>query len=913
MASLTDDFATSVDWWTHSGNTSISGGVLTCDVDGTTLNSYVLSNWYFDGDFDVQVDFSLTTYPDTNGWYCSLDIIADSDSTLFARATRQYNGAQRYAGVLYDPTSSQVTSATSDTIGKLRITRVGNTFSTYYWNGSSFTLLKSATHTTNTESTTRVRVRYYNAVDTPVAEGDFDNFAVNSADAIIYEGSGAVTASNASASGTGLIIDTDNTWILYSGALAILSGLPQTITGSSEFPQATTATVSGTGTVGRSGSGSPTADTATATGAGVVADVTGSGAGVADTATASGAGHISEVLTLSLSLTVDPLVQEIQLPIELEIYTVDTLALSLSLSIIDPYDSLTLPLSLSISDSQALELPIELTITDANVFYGSSASWTPKVILGGSDITSSIYGDVVVEAEEGVARIADFSIYKASGAINLTDYVGVTVLISATLNGVSYRLFTGIVDVPTYDPILKIISFSCTDNLQEIFESSDNDVIANVVGGYYHDAIFGESLGWDYAQNRLSTIPYSFDLSPYRISRLTAWESKATADYTFNESRIIDNTFSIDIANRRNIVNKIDIDLAYSFTRLKERVQNYNWRDNNDVCRRLFYNYGVPSKETILNTIESTGWEVIGDVVFTDLPPTGLYLCFGQYFSVLNSGQYASGVTFSLGKRYTQGVKEQYSLEVISEDSIDALGVIRTNKSYSAGTEYNSDEFLNTKISETDLSDFGSYSVDVNNDKYIDQIDGTARTDVLDTAINSATTEILKAHRNNFLFFDLPLNPQLDLIHTCEVDTTRLDAKGKVSKLTHILSTTGASITQVRLSLSKRYGLGLGSSSETVTQPESTPEAPDAQQGDLEMGLYIRTEITTTPFSENWSGWITNSYPKVYTTYFKVPEYPQGFVIHTPAVTDQSIDATTGSSSAKIYVTVPDDTLTMTG
>ena len=116
--------------------------------------------------------------------------------------------------------------------------------------------------------------------------------------------------------------------------------------------------------------------------------------------------------------------------------------------------------------------------------------WRLIVMLNGIDISASITGSWRVDAREGSARIAEFSMMPALGAIDPTDWVRQPVTLDYAavdiLGTIQWqrRLFTGIVDVPEYDPTTRITRFACTDRLQERLEQSNSDEVDSLIGGY---------------------------------------------------------------------------------------------------------------------------------------------------------------------------------------------------------------------------------------------------------------------------------------------------------------------------------------------------------------------------------------------------------------------------------------------
>ena len=101
---------------------------------------------------------------------------------------------------------------------------------------------------------------------------------------------------------------------------------------------------------------------------------------------------------------------------------------------------------------------------------GAAGIWTTIVTIAGVDVTESIFGNIVINADEDSARVADLTIAPASTGFTVAAWVGkaVTIDIAAMHTGsptsVS-RLFTGIIDTPVLDLVGRRIGLRCTDDL----------------------------------------------------------------------------------------------------------------------------------------------------------------------------------------------------------------------------------------------------------------------------------------------------------------------------------------------------------------------------------------------------------------------------------------------------------------
>jgi hypothetical protein len=90
------------------------------------------------GDYDLQVDYSLTTWPARNGVRFGLLAGADSVERTSDPAGVDNTYATNFSGTI-------VQTETPDKTGRLRLTRVGTTVTGYYLNKGSWVTIATAT------------------------------------------------------------------------------------------------------------------------------------------------------------------------------------------------------------------------------------------------------------------------------------------------------------------------------------------------------------------------------------------------------------------------------------------------------------------------------------------------------------------------------------------------------------------------------------------------------------------------------------------------------------------------------------------------------------------------------------------------------------------------------------------------
>lgn len=187
---LWDDVTTGTDFDIVHGQLRVSH---TGVFDVSKRSTYVLQ-----GDFDVQVDVNLTSAPDVNAWYTQL-MVTDSDHNSSDRISieRRYNTASYYACtcVISDVVTSS-TYGTTATESTIRLVRYNTVVKAYYYENNEWQLLQTDTGFTQDDVYIMLRAYTTSSMELDVA---FDNYIVNTADAVQGVGYIGIQGTKASA------------------------------------------------------------------------------------------------------------------------------------------------------------------------------------------------------------------------------------------------------------------------------------------------------------------------------------------------------------------------------------------------------------------------------------------------------------------------------------------------------------------------------------------------------------------------------------------------------------------------------------------------------------------------------------------------------------------------------------------
>jgi|GEM_PF-1513267 hypothetical protein len=483
----------------------------------------------------------------------------------------------------------------------------------------------------------------------------------------------------------------------------------------------------------------------------------------------------------------------------------------------------------------------------------SAAVWAAVVRIAGVDLSSRIVGDIRIEASEGAARIAELTILPAAGStFAIADWSGkgLTIDIADMSSGVATdqrRLFTGLIDTPALDMETRTIGLLATDNLQNRVEAlSAVSIDVLVPGGYHSPVIFDRAArGWSRAQDRLATVPASLDLSPTGDFRLTPWAPRASPNIAFTDEHILDGSLRTTQAARHQITNRVDIDFAYRFPRVK--TEGYEIADTyvtlGSIGAHAAAGNWFLTRAAVEAAIAAAGG-AISTITYTDLPafnvppwvmgPSDYLLCMG----------WVALVSFD----YAQQIEEQHQITVTAPESIAVVGTLRDRLSGALVGEYPPLEAVEHSMllyaksistippkDRATVSNGFTTSADVT---LTTDTDRAAANAAMETLIAIAKTKIWASHRRNSVSASVALNPDIDLPRTIGIEIPgRLSARGKCQSLTHTLSpATGQATTSFSLAICSVAGTG-------IVHPDTPIAAPSGS-------LPATTPLADVPYAD---------------------------------------------------------------
>lgn len=532
-------------------------------------------------------------------------------------------------------------------------------------------------------------------------------------------------------------------------------------------------------------------------------------------------------------------------------------------------------------------------------------SWKIQLLLDGIDVSENLSGTLSVEREENAASIAEFTLVPFAGPISVTQWIGKPVEINYGEDEQSFSLFRGVVDEPVYNPTTKLTQFTCSDQLQEHIEQLDRE---DIDWGYWSESVFSvDTDNWRYAQDRLSTIPFSLNLDQNNILKLTPWQAKSIPDFAFTDNELVYQSLKVQLANRRQIHNSAQITFQYRYQCFKQREVHFDYQYPLCLCAQLKSGATMPNVEMITKAIEGTGWLLQCAPVFTPQYPGDWYMCEGERLAFVITPELQEylvrGSQFTLMKRFDQTTTEEYQLNVQAPQSIHQLGTLPYKSQFTLEIPADSDKFKN--ISQYQLAPEESL-IDSAGDYVLVQDNINLFNQAISTVLNLAKTQMLEAHRQNLVSFQVAMQPNIDTQHTVKITSQNVKAMAKVKQIAHQCDfEQGSSLSTITLAVSRTDDLSdvyeTALSLDHQIDLGMPPEAPHR----VELPTHFGGALNTPVFNTTWDGYSGNTLIEP-----NAIAYPEQFALSIPEI----VEAQTPLNkifSQEYHVEIPNELLEM--
>lgn len=575
------------------------------------------------------------------------------------------------------------------------------------------------------------------------------------------------------------------------------------------------------------------------------------------------------------------------------------------------------PTELTITASGKAVAPTSLAVVDLSQHW---PIWSLRCTIDGVDVSARLKGVAEVEAEEGAARIARFTIAPTSGVIAPLDYVGrvVTLDYLQTIAGteVARRVFTGRIDTPSFDDAEILLTFECVDDLQNKVAALDRSVIDALCNGRYSTAVQGELLdNWDYAGAVMSTVAGSLDAGPFANIRVTPWELASTWA-TFTDANLIYARSRMSFPQRSTLVNRVAIEYEYRYPRLRQRYAYTSW--GGTLLDMAPNGYAYPTQADILSAAGGSGWEVLTGVFYS--APASIAHSSGGF--IYPADDAVDLAILQMAQRHSQTVTETYSLVVSAPESIDANGALPHALRGALQSDFDGGAWE----SAFDVAPLMPTGGDM------DWAPDAPRADsdhAIETLLDQARVIILGSHRGARVGNATVCNPDLDLDKKVAISTAMRTASGKVARVLHSFDLqAGSAVTEFEIACFGVGGAGI-ITPDTLAAPTPPAEAAETQAWLGQLPALSVNTYGVTPYQDTLMGLLLNTPetitvsdvptvdgPKTLTyanPFYSVGEYPvTGFRMEMPGVVDADRNPIELAVTGDYSIVVPTDTLTTT-
>lgn len=548
------------------------------------------------------------------------------------------------------------------------------------------------------------------------------------------------------------------------------------------------------------------------------------------------------------------------------------------------------------------------------IVRGQSFVWTLRVLVEGLDLAPMITGTVTVDREEGAAGIAGFDLFIVPGVVVVPpDWKGRAVSIDyiSTSQGetIEARKFTGQISRADWNPVNRILTCECSDQLQQRVEGMTIAAIDALVGGRWSEDLFEPVEGrshWDYARERMSTRTASLECSAYGALRVTSWYATAPS-FVFGPGTTLYQQIDLQQSDLDATTNRVEIEFSYRYPRLWQLNESYSWTHVNagggqsGFCNWRTWATELPDTDMIASAVSGSGQQLLGGVGGYKLPLSMANPCGDGNGWVNTFDNLWLQASFTGARRWVQSVTESYKLVLSTAAGESELTRIVQRAGYNVAIErdqaesWGSDPIRGGGTGSQDLSDEGR------------------RSNAIATALRIGNAMIVGAHRETTLSWDVPSSMAMgiDLLHTLEIDDQGVHAIGKCRRIVHQFNLgSGEAITSLSIAIMRGGG---------VSDPLDVPASPDTslppftssaqlllgtQLGGRQVDPY--TGFPIGPYDDDRPGFSGN-----YDTNDNMPAefYPRRFDINAREIGAEYRDERTASAEAFYRVGIPNDLL----
>jgi hypothetical protein len=568
------------------------------------------------------------------------------------------------------------------------------------------------------------------------------------------------------------------------------------------------------------------------------------------------------------------------------------------------------------------------------------ATWSLAVLLGGTDITARLVGELDIDAERGAARVCGLY-YRPAGSVAPRDLEGLTLTIDLTTNTAgTVRRFTGRVFRVKANSESGVVYVMGQDSLKA---QANGATLATLQTwcplGLYHEAVFGpRTTGWNQLRDLASTSGGTVECGPTDAPRANPLRVTGPADLTYTKylaGSLEEGSLDLD-----GLVNSCVITFAWRHTRLWSRPHTLAWNWGIEWCDLVYGGEAYWQNQWLLPQVSEVqsfdgkaGWSFQtsrqlsgGDPLGPGfngeyLPVSDNYDCGNGPFVWINkeedSPQSLTRFGVRLERRGVQAVTRTYTLTLACAASIARYGTRTATDQASGETPYDPAGWVESQGSGVPADGVSGWANNGIGDRQLDVVD-EADMDAAMRCILQHRRDAMRASHRRPLAWVVPLALECELTSTVTLDSARVSAgPGRVHRITDRLTFPssgngyqGRAVTRIELHLSRsQYGTqtddALDPPAAPATLPTHTPHASTTNLAN-HIGNWSGAPAWN---DEGMIGWRANRL--TYTGGGTPNPYPStGFNFDLPDIEEEMTNEVLGTTAATYAVAIDHETLT---
>jgi hypothetical protein len=366
------------------------------------------------------------------------------------------------------------------------------------------------------------------------------------------------------------------------------------------------------------------------------------------------------------------------------------------------------------------ECELETIILDRGVL---DVVWTPRIKINGVTISNDkLVGQGTIRAGRSVSRTAQFSyVLDAAEAesFNVLHFHRKLVEIDYIAGTQAMRRFTGQVQAADWDARDRIVTLHCSDFLEESLIRLDfSNAAALAQTSSWSDVVFGDAppTAREYLDQLLEISPVSVQCDAYGLLR-AAPLLPAGSIATLTADDIEDGTQSVTLADTKQIVNKLEVELTTRAACCYGAIKTVHYKMGQSLTPPIGFSGPawawpvliggtIMQRSMIEEALNSTGWRLMGDVNYVAPPLDLVYKAPVQQTGINGSTstsitdvvfylkppeiqqQLAVEFTASMRLEWGQTVEVKDKLVVAWNASIATYGELAEQERYLADTDF---------------------------------------------------------------------------------------------------------------------------------------------------------------------------------------------------------------------------------